>query len=156
MAIAGDWQVARRLSRVPHPYTAEDARFFLDHVVTTEATWAMILKATQAMVGAVGLTRRTEGTAELGYYVGQPHWGRGYASEAAAAVVNHGFTKLGLSLIVGGFLADNPASGQVLLKLGFEVTGAGERFSMATGTAMPSVEVELTRERWERFRTGLK
>lgn len=150
IAIAGDWEVARRLARMPHPYAAADARFFLDHIVTTEPTWAMVLKPTGALVGIVGLAPLANGLAEFGYYVSRPDWGRGYAGEAAAAVVEHGFRAMALPAIASGFFADNPASGRVLEKLGFQVVGTGERFCLATRAIGASVDVELTRERWRR------
>lgn len=150
IAIAGDWEVARRLARMPHPYTLADARFFLDRVVTSESTWAITVA--DAMIGCVGLAPLPDGSRELGYYVGRPWWGRGYASEAAGAIVAHAFGTLGLDIVHSGHFADNPASGRVLTKIGFEVTGTGERPNMAAGRPMPSVEMRLTRSRWNALR----
>ncbi len=68
IAVVGDWDVARRLAHVSHPYGLGDARFFLDHVVPAEWFWAITLKGPDMLLGAIGLTPE-EGacTAELGY-----------------------------------------------------------------------------------------
>ena len=88
IAIAGDWDVARRLGRMPHPYSHEDFRFFMERVVPSEPTWAIVLRQTNELVGVIGLNPHGDNrSAELGYYVGRPHWGRGFATEAAEADV---------------------------------------------------------------------
>ncbi len=65
--VVGNWEVARRLARVPHPYGPADARFFLDHVVPAEWVWAVTLRGADTLLGAIGLTPE-EGAdaAELG------------------------------------------------------------------------------------------
>lgn len=147
VGIAGDWEVARRLARMPHPYTTDDARFFLAEIVPAEPTWAITLRATGAVIGMVGLMPRP-GTAELGYYLGSSHWCRGYASEASARVVDWAFAQ-GAPFLVSGHFSDNPASGRVLAKLGFEIVGTGERDCLAAGGVVPSIEVRLERSAWE-------
>jgi RimJ/RimL family protein N-acetyltransferase len=145
IAIAGDWEVARRLARVPHPYGESDALFFLDKVVPNEWVWAITLRASGDLVGMVGLTSHADPeAAELGYYIARGHWGLGIATEAGRSVVHHGFHRLGLRRITSGYFVDNPASGRVLSKLGFVVTGHAERPCLASGASgLPSVEVHL-------------
>ena len=144
MAIVGDWEVVRRLSRVPSPYRAADARFFLKTIVPNEWVWAITLRASRELVGMVGLTPEADpGTAELGYYLAREHWGNGIATEAAGSVVHYGIHSLGLRRIRSGHFVDNPASGRVLSKLGFVETGRAERPCLAIGATVPSVEVHL-------------
>jgi len=141
---ANDWDVVRRLGRLPFPYGAADARFFLDHVVPNEYVWAITRRETGAFLGAVGLTAAPEGnTAELGYWLGRAHWRQGIATEAARAAVDAAFDDLGFSGLTSGYFADNPASGRVLAKLGFVETGRAERPCQAVGTPQPSVELTL-------------
>lgn len=142
VSIVGDWEVARRLARVPHPYGRGDARFFLERVVPTEWVWAITLRDEDALIGAVGLTPEKE-TAELGYWLSPAHWGRGIATEAARAVVDFGFDRLGLARLTSGYFEDNPASGRVLAKLGFVETGRVLRPCVAIGGDMPSVRMVL-------------
>jgi RimJ/RimL family protein N-acetyltransferase len=143
-AIAGDWEVARRLARVPHPYGDEDARFFLDMIVPSEWVWAVTLRKAGGLVGMVGLTPEAgHHTAELGYYLDRRHWGIGIATEAARSVVDYGVRVLGLRCLTAGYFLDNPSSGRVLSKLGFVEVGRGERPCKAAGTTVPSVEMRL-------------
>jgi ribosomal-protein-alanine N-acetyltransferase len=149
VAIAGDWYVARRLSRVPHPYGETDAHFFLDTIVPTEWTWAITLRASGDLIGMAGLTPQpAHDVAELGYYVARPQWGIGIATEAARAVVEYGFRAAGLARLTSGYFLDNPASGRVLRKLGFVEVGRSERHSLASGSTAPSVEMRLDAARF--------
>lgn len=140
----GDWAVARRLARVPHPYRPSDARFFLEQIVPDEWVWAITTHGNDELLGVVGLTPDTAaGTAELGYWLSRRHWGRGIVSEAARPVVSFGFDTLHLPVITSGYFEDNPASGRVLEKLGFVETGRAMRPCLAAGHDVPSVEVQL-------------
>jgi RimJ/RimL family protein N-acetyltransferase len=144
MAIVGDWEVVRRLARVPHPYRETDAHFFLNNVVPNEWVWAITLRESREVVGMVGLTPEADlDTAELGYYVARDHWGNGIATEAALSVIHYGIQSLGLRRIRSGHFVDNPASGRVLSKLGFVEIGRSERPCLAIGSTLPSVEVHL-------------
>src|SRR5690348_17754432 len=68
MAIAGDWEVARRLARIPHPYEKADAEFFIDVIVPNEWVWAITWRSSGPLIGMVGLSPGTErDVAELGY-----------------------------------------------------------------------------------------
>jgi ribosomal-protein-alanine N-acetyltransferase len=147
VAIVGDWEVARRLVRVPHPYGEKDAHFFLDSVVPNEWVWAITWSGSGDVVGMAGLTPEADpDTAELGYYVGRRHWGSGIATEAGKAVVDYGFRVLGFRYLTSGYFLDNPASGRVLTKLGFVEVGRSERACLASGSSVQSVDMRL--ETW--------
>jgi [ribosomal protein S5]-alanine N-acetyltransferase len=132
-ALASDEAVARNTLNVPHPYTQEDAQSWItshpDQLRRGEAvTFAVLVRgdavAPDELVGAVGLILDlAHERAELGYWIGKPYWGRGYATEAAAAVVAWGFESLELHRIHAGHFARNPASGRVLQKLGMRQEG---------------------------------
>lgn len=144
VSVVGDWEVARRLARVPHPYNPSDARFFLDHVVPAEWVWAFTLRGFDKLLGTIGLTpEESNDAAELGYWLAPAHWGSGITTEAARAVVAFGFERLGLPVITSGYFEDNPASGRVLRKLGFMETGHVMRPSLAAGGEVPSIRMEL-------------
>ena len=144
IAICGDWEVARRLSRVPHPYGYSDFRFFLEQVVVKKPTWAIVLRATNALVGVVGLAPHQDGeSAELGYYIACAQWGQGFATEAGQAIVRLGIEELGYPRLTSGYHADNLASGRVLAKLGFKPIGVSNRICLAAGEDKPAIDVEL-------------
>jgi ribosomal-protein-alanine N-acetyltransferase len=128
---------------VPHPYTQEDFRFFFEHVVPREPTWAMVARSGE-LVGVISLIPR-DGirSAELGYYVGRPYWGQGFATEAAQAIVRMGFEARGYSKVTSRYHADNPASGRVLAKLGFKLVGRANHPCVAEGKDKLSINVEL-------------
>jgi len=144
VGVVGNWEVARRLARVPHPYSPADARFFLDYVASAEWVWAITLRGADTLLGAIGLTPE-EGAdaAELGYWLSPAHWGSGITTEAARAVVAFGFERLGLPVITSGYFVDNSPSGRVLRKLGFVETGHVMRPCLATGSEVPSIRMEL-------------
>jgi RimJ/RimL family protein N-acetyltransferase len=146
VGVVGDWDVARRLARVPHPYGAADALFFIRQIVPAEWTWAITLRGSDELLGAIGLTPEEGGdTAELGYWLSPEHWGNGIVTEAARAVIAFGFERLGLPVVTSGYFDGNPASGQVLRKLGFVETGRAMQSCLATGTDVPSMRMELPR-----------
>src|ERR1700722_9480548 len=106
ISIAGDWEVARRLARVLHPYTDTDVRFFLDHVVPNEPTWAILCRETSRLIGIIGLAPVPDGrSAELGYYIARDHWRRGIATEAARAIVKIGIESFGFLKLTSGYHA---------------------------------------------------
>jgi RimJ/RimL family protein N-acetyltransferase len=147
ISIAGDWEVARRLARVPHPYTDADVRFFLNQVVPNEPTWAILYRETSRLVGIIGLAPAPDGrSAELGYYIARDHWGRGVATEAALAISRVGFETFGFLKLTSGYNADNPASGRVLAKLGFTIIGTSSRPCLAEGEDKSCVDVEWVRK----------
>jgi RimJ/RimL family protein N-acetyltransferase len=144
IAIAGDWDIARRLARMPHPYAHSDVRFFLDRVVPNEPTWAIVWRETGRLIGIMGLAPAPDArSAELGYYIARDFWGRGVATEAARAIIELAFESLGYLNLTSGYHADNPASGRVLAKLGFTVVGAANRPCLAERKDKACVEVEL-------------
>lgn len=128
--------VAMKLARLPWPYTTSDAAAWLgtprggtdpNFVITA------LDEATPRLVGGIALSPDESGATELGYWLTPAAWGRGYATEAARAVVDIARHALGLRRLVSGHFVDNPASGGVLRKLGFRETGREPRRSLARG-----------------------
>jgi len=129
VTLAGAFEVADTTATIPHPYTPDDARMFLaldaaERMSGGSVRFAVRLDG-EALVGIVSLHQidRDGRRAELGYWIGVPWWGRGYATEAARAVVRYGFDELGLHKIHAHYLARNPASGRVLERIGMRREG---------------------------------
>lgn len=123
-----DRAVAGMTSTIPHPYPEGAAAAWIRSVGESIARGdALVLALTtpaDGLVGAAGLhVDAVHAKAELGYWIGRPHWNRGFATEAAAALVAHGFRALRLERIHARFMVRNPASGRVLAKLGFQREG---------------------------------
>jgi RimJ/RimL family protein N-acetyltransferase len=122
--LAGTRDIAATTASIPLPYddgvaeqwiATHQRRFELGAGIDL----AIALDLEMALVGAIGLRFELEHErAELGYWIGKPYWGRGYATEAARALVHYGFDRLGLHRIYARHFTRNPASGKVLQKIG--------------------------------------
>lgn len=121
--------IADTTVNIPHPYPEGAAEAWIE---THEEQWrrrenlhfAILRRRDETLVGVMSLRLAMQHTrAELGYWIGVPYWGRGYATEAARAVVRFGFEEIGLHRIFAHYLARNPASGRVLAKLGMREEG---------------------------------
>lgn len=129
-ALANDVDIARNTLNIPHPYDRADAVAWIEshpgQLESREAvTYAVTAPEAGGVVGAVGLILELEHErAELGYWIGRAYWGRGYATEAARAVVAWGFRSLALHRIHASHFPRNPASGRVLRKLGMRHEGS--------------------------------
>ena len=133
--LAEDAQIAKT-TLVPHPYPADGAARFADEAARArdrDEAYAFAVVADDGRggvetVGSCGLKHvdRGERQAEVGYWIGVPYWGRGYASAAVREVVRVAFDELGFDRLVAEVLEANPASARVLGKAGFEVVGRFE------------------------------
>lgn len=132
-----DEAIVRNLARAPWPYPESEAKRFVS-VEHSETYPAFLLMertdGTPRLVGGCGLGDH-DGVAELGYWISRDHWGLGYATEAATAVI--GIAKaIGHQILVASHFTDNPASGRVLRKAGFKPTGRTEqRHSCGRGSS---------------------
>lgn len=143
--LAGDYHVAKMCGRVPHPYTMASAYDFIDIMRKGAASGAEHCFAVTApidgLIGSAGVSRVGEeesGTYEIGYWYGVPYCGLGYASETAEALMGWARETLGAKVFVAGHFVDNPASGNVLRKLGFAPTGDQNLFSLARQGTSPA------------------
>jgi RimJ/RimL family protein N-acetyltransferase len=139
-------EVAYRLARLPWPYTLGDAQYYLSlpHRIG-EASFLIFARAGSIpeLVGGIGIHDQG-GAPELGYWITPAQWGKGYATEAARAVVAIAHHSLRMPRLVSGHFVDNPASGRVLRKLGFKPTGKVEgRTCLARGSIEPCALYEL-------------
>jgi [ribosomal protein S5]-alanine N-acetyltransferase len=142
--LAGDWAVASMTSDIPYPFSEKQARGWLTPV---RAEVRFAIEREGQLIGGVGFYRRAGGSAELGFWLGRPWWGYGYATEAAQAVVRHGFKVHRLPTFTSAHFVDNPASGRVLAKLGFEPAGRGWIACAARGYDVEVLTFRLDRER---------
>ena len=133
-----DEGIVRNLARAPWPYTADDAAQFAtqEHDALYPAFLLMLrTHGAPRIIGACGIGNY-DGSAELGYWIMRPYWGLGFATEASRAVVNIA-KAIGHKKLVASHFTDNPASGNVLRKLGFQNTGeTAQRHSNGRGAAM--------------------
>ncbi len=135
--------VVRNLSRVPWPYSIEAAETFLAHWTDTRFLVFEHQGGGVALIGCVGIDSVGEAPHELGYWFTPSAWGKGYATEAARGVLAAARAS-GVRRVTSRHAVDNPASGRVLRKLGFQPTGRVEPlWSKGRGCEMACVGFEL-------------
>jgi len=127
--LAGDRRVADTTLNIPYPYPDGAAETFIASqaeafAAGTGATFAVTDAATGALVGACGMNITPRlAHAEMGYWIAPDHWGHGYATEAARAVLGYAFGALALHRVYARHLTRNPSSGKVMRKLGMRHEG---------------------------------
>ncbi len=144
--LANNRNIHKWLARLPHPFGEADAIAFIDRTARGPLEHAYsILTADGGFIGVCGLTDNEEGPVELGYWLGEPYWGLGYASEAVAALVAAA-DAAGCDRIAAWAQTLNHASCRVLEKSGFAET------SRRTADCGPHKGVSITYFTRERLR----
>lgn len=148
-ALANDRRIAENTLRIPHPYGLADAQSFITAANASDGEIVFLI-ATRGgtVIGGCGIARFGEEPPEIGYWLGVPFWGQGYATEAARAVIDHAFDDLGYDALAGGARVSNPASRRVLEKCGFQWTGVGLYRIRALASSAPVDRFRLDRRRW--------
>lgn len=144
--LANNRRVHEMMARLPFPYGDADARFFIEQIVPTAAEHclALMLDGTTFM-GIVGLSFGEDPAPELGYWLGEPYWGHGYATEAAKAVVAAARTA-GYAALRSRALLHNARSRSVLRKAGFtEIGETTEATNNLAGQQMMLMRQEFDR-----------
>jgi len=126
---AGDIEIAKTTLNIPHPYEDGLAEAWIEtHQDAWENASLLALAITEVntneFIGGIGLVLHLQhDKANLGYWIGKPHWGKGYATEAARMLIHYGFTELNLNRIEADYFSKNEASGRVMQKLGMNPEG---------------------------------
>ena len=149
--LIGTREVAATTLRIPHPYTEQDARSFVASALDADKIWlAITLRADGRQIGGIGLRiERQHERAELGYWLGLPYWGKGFATEAAREMVRYGFDELRLHRIFASHFRQNPASGRILLKLGMRHEGCLREHICKWDRFVDSELYGILRQDWE-------
>jgi RimJ/RimL family protein N-acetyltransferase len=136
-ALAGEWEIARMTSRIPHPYSLVDADLWIASIGNGE--FVRGVEHDGALIGAVGFIESEDRQAEIGYWIGKPWWGHGFATEAARTLVAHCFGAGGFRRLTCGHFVDNPASARVIAKLGFRRIGKSSQWCEARHSEVETV-----------------
>ncbi|WDZ75068.1 GNAT family N-acetyltransferase [Ensifer adhaerens] len=145
--IQSDWDVTRMLRMAQFPPSLDDMTgWFAEHQGewTSGTAFRFAIERAGRMIGVVDLDEIDGDQGELGYWLEKPSWGQGYALEAAQAVVDFAFRVLGLTTLRSGHAADNPASGKVLVKLGFRPHRTVQKASRSRGEEILHQSYSLT------------
>ena len=151
--LCNDETLARNTSRVPFPYTLEDATNFVNRAIREfddGAEYRFAVCRAEIIIACTGVMKTGDAEFELGYWVGQKARGQGIATLAASAVSHYAFERLDGKTINAGYFLDNPASGRVLTKLGFKPTGEILKIhSLARDDKMETARLMLTRSAFQ-------
>lgn len=152
-ALANNYNVARMLSSMPHPYFAEDAREFIDRVKRASVhgcVYAITEAASGRFMGVAGLheDRSRFDLPFAGYWLGEPYWAKGYASEAARALVDLFFKVTDRDQLMISCRVDNLASRRVIEKCGGRFWKSGTGFNRALGEVQHLEHYRVTRNDW--------
>mgnify|MGYP000539146346 CR=1 FL=1 len=109
---------------LPHPYSEQDAIYWINLAhqglkYGTNYIFAIRLKVDNQFVGGIGFTvEKRFNRAEIGYWIAEPFWRKGIATEATKSIIDFGFEKVGLNKLTSSHFAKNPASGKVMQNSG--------------------------------------
>jgi ribosomal-protein-alanine N-acetyltransferase len=143
VTLAGDRAVARMTSDIPHPLHVWQCRRWLRQA-RGEVRFA--IEHDGELIGGVGYFCHRTRVGELGFWLGNPYWGHGFATEAARAVVQYAFTGGGLTALTSANFTDNPASARILEKPGFVGNGRMRTTSVARGHEVDGLTWQLDRD----------
>jgi ribosomal-protein-alanine N-acetyltransferase len=149
--LIGTREVAATTLRIPHPYTEQDARAFIAGSLDPGKIWlAITLRSDGRQIGGIGLrVDEHHRHAELGYWLGVPYWGKGYATEAGREMVRYGFEDLKLHRIFASHFGHNPASGKILSKLGMKHEGCQREHLLKWDQFVDSVLYGMSQQEWK-------
>lgn len=138
-------------TRLPYPYTEQDARAFLVRTGEPGNAWlATTLRSDGRQIGGIGLTVSAQNQhAELGYWLGVSYWGQGYATEAAKEMLRYGFQQLGLHRIFAAHFEGNLASRRILQKLGMQHEGCQRKHVCRFDRFLDAELYGILRQDWQ-------
>jgi RimJ/RimL family protein N-acetyltransferase len=162
----GNYRVARMLTRVQQPYHVDDAVEWLESIadpdvkgwmfaITLGGVRAILSPGTEAananladrLIGLVSIEWRDADGREgwhIGFWLDESHWGKGIMTEAVNAVVARFLHDFMGETLYAAAMIDNPASLALQGKLGFDISGVAESYSVARGEMVRLITTELT------------
>jgi len=136
---------------IPYPYTKKDAEDYISFALSagrdSQYTWAVTYQG--ELVGSLGVFRKDNihrRTAEMGYYIAEPYWGRGIATSAVRQACSYLFENTDLIRIFAEPFARNTASCRVLEKAGFTLEGVLRKNAVKNGEILDMKLYSLVRE----------
>ncbi len=155
VSLANNQKIAEMTATVPHPYTRRDAEAWLQKVRAGNGHSKVLFAKGEkrVMVGVAGFGHRgEEHNPEIGYWIGEPFWKQGFATEAARALIDHAFSETGIDALSASCRIHNEASRRVIEKCGFSWASTGLNQIKALGASVPVDRFVLTRRTWQSLR----
>ena len=152
VALVNNWEVVKWLANVPYPYNISHGINYVEKSkqnIEMGSQYNCFIFLQDYLVGGIGLDLQDNDIYELGYWLGEEHWGQGIATEASRAMLSFGFNELKQTRIEAGYGDGNDASANVLKKLGFVNLGETMRFCKSHNKEMKEHLVYLELERFQ-------
>ena len=146
--LANDRRIAENTRRLPHPYSQDHAIEFVRGSANDNRGTVFLIENNFVPVGVVGVDWRRPDAPELGYWLGVEHWGQGFATEAARAVIDFTFEEFDVEHLMSGARVANPSSRNILEKCGFQWSGVELHRFEALGSSTPVDCFRLARSVW--------
>lgn len=154
--LANNANVATMVSRMPHPYTVDDAADFVRRAkegVIGKCVYAITRADNGHFLGCCGVEAGAHDTVEIGYWLGEPHWNQGYTTEAAQVLIDMVFRTRDIAQIDARCRVTNVGSRRVIQKCGFQFQGTGMVPCQALGAMVPVEWFRLDRKTWMSLRS---
>ena len=149
---ANNANIARHLrDRFPHPYTLRDAKGFIHSSASARPHISFAIVVGQEAAGGIGISEGSDVerfSAELGYWLGEPFWGRGIATEAVQLVSAYAFDTCGLLRLFAVPFIENRQSTRVLEKAGYAREAILRSSAVKDGTVRDQALYALVNPRW--------
>ena len=146
--LANDRRIAENTRRLPHPYLQDHAAEFVRATAADGRETVFLIEQNYSPLGMVGIDRTSPDAPELGYWLGFEHWGQGFGTEAARAVIDFFFEETDAEHLIAGARVANPASRNILEKCGFQWSGVELHRFEALGSSTPVDRFRLARSVW--------
>jgi RimJ/RimL family protein N-acetyltransferase len=148
--LADNRAVSRNLrDRFPHPYGRKEAKAWIRTARAARPETYFALEVDGSAVGGVGLHPQGDvhrRSMEIGYWLGEPYWGRGIVTEAVRALTRYAFQTFDVARVYAYVYEWNPASARVLEKAGYRFEGRLRKAVTKEGTTMDMLVYGFTED----------
>jgi RimJ/RimL family protein N-acetyltransferase len=151
--LANDRRIAENTRRLPHPYSQDDAIEIVRATASENRGTVFLIESDFAPIGVVGVDWREPDAPELGYWLGVEHWGQGFGTEAARAMIDFSFEEFDIEHLISGARIANPASRNILEKCGFQWSGVELHRFEALRSSTPVDRFRLSRSVWSSLKS---
>lgn len=136
---------------VPHPYFEKDAYDFIDSISEENPAMTFGIRWEGTLAGVIGFKPQTDvyrKSVEVGYWIGEPYWGKGIATQAIRQIVDYGFSNLDINRIFAGVYSHNTPSMKALEKCGFQKEGVFRKAVIKNGVFLDEQRYGILKSDW--------
>lgn len=153
--LAGNYELYKTTLHIPHPYEDGFAESWIelheaDFTERSFLTLAIVQKSDNQLVGCVsfGMSLKRQ-LGEIGYWIGQEYWGKGYGTQASRVVMDYAFANMNANKIIGRHFAGNPASGKIMKNCGMTMEGLLRQDQVKDGEFHDICYYGILKSEWE-------